>query len=332
MSKSKLLAVVAACALALPVANHAQVPVGVQEPAWSPDGKRVAVSYLDRIWTMTPDGKQAKAIVSSLSTVAPGAKADESSAIEREPAWSPDGNRLAYAADRGEGFDIFVVTLKNGVAAGTPVAVTTTPGDERWPSWTADGRLVFAHRNARSAGRNGDPSLQYDLFLSSPVSGSEAWQSPLALTETTDSETYPRVSPDGTKVAFISERESEDDLDLWWMPVPAAAVMKPIPLGARPPKPVPSSVQSVGTDGKPLRANRITRVRGNEAYPSWAPDNSRVAFYAVRDGIGSVWVATAEPPRPDPTEDPLPRAKPAAQPQLVSRRGGAPPTTSTSVR
>ena len=66
-----------------------------------------------------------------------------------------------------------------------------------------------------------------------------------------------------------------------------------------------SSVQSAGTDGKPLRANRITRVRGHEAYPSWAPDNSRVAFYAVREGIGSVWVATAEPPRPEPTEDPI---------------------------
>ena len=106
------------------------------------------------------------------------------------------------------------------------------------------------------------------------------------------------------KVAFISERDSEDDLDLWWMPVPPAAIAKPMPLGARPPKPVSSSVQSAGTDGKPLRANRITRVRGHEAYPSWAPDNSRVAFYAVREGIGSVWVATAEPPRPEPTEDP----------------------------
>ena len=38
-------------------AGHAQSPVGVQEPAWSADGKRVAVSYLDRIWTMTADGK-----------------------------------------------------------------------------------------------------------------------------------------------------------------------------------------------------------------------------------------------------------------------------------
>ena len=248
----------------------------------------------------------------------------EASTIEREPAWSADGNKLAFAADRGEGFDIFVVALKNGIAAGAPVAVTTMAGDERWPSWTADGRLVFAHRGVKPEGRPADPSLQFDLFLLSPVAGSDAWQAPLPLTETTDSETYPRVSPDGTKVAFISERDSEDDVDLWWMPVPSAAIAKPIPLGARPPKPVSSSVPAVGDNGRPLRAIRMTRVRGHESYPSWAPDNTRVAFYAVREGIGSVWVATAEPPRPEGAEEPLPRAKPAAQPQLVSRKGGAP--------
>ena len=258
----------------------------------------------------------------SLPSVAQSAKEDL--AIEREPSWSPDGSRIAYAADRGDGFDIFVVTIKNGAAGGVPVAATQMGGDERWPSWTADGRLVFSHRDARPAGKNGDPSLQYDIYLATPLPGSESWQTPVPLTETEDSETFPRVSPDGLKVAFISERDSEDDLDLWWMLVPAAAIAKPIPLGARPPKPVSSSVQSAGTDGKPLRANRITRVRGHEAYPSWAPDNARVAFYAVREGIGSVWVATAEPPRPEPTEDLIPRAKPAAQPQLVSRRGGAP--------
>ena len=284
--------------------GHAQALAGVQEPAWSPDGKRIAVSYLDRIWTMTADGKQAKAVTTS-----------EAATIEREPAWSADGAKLAYAADRGDGFDIFVVALKNGAASGGPVAVTTTAGDERWPSWTADGRLVFAHRA---------PGSPWDLFVAAPIAGSDGWQTPLALTETKDNETYPRVSPDGTKVAFISERDSEDDVDLWWMPVPAAAIAKPIPLGARPPKPVSSSVLAVGENGRPPRATRMTRVRGAEGHPSWAPDNARVAFYAVREGIGTVWVATAEPPRPEANEEPLPRAKPAAQPQLVSRKGGAP--------
>jgi len=311
-------AFIAACVVGLTVTRAQQAAVGVQEPAWSPDGRRVAVSYLDRIWTMTADGRQARPLFQDLKTPGP------QDLVEREPAWSPDGNRLAYAVDRGAGFDIVVVALKNGIATGTPVAVTTTVGDERWPSWTPDGRIVFAHRDAAPAGRHGDPSLQYDLFVSLPVPGSSAWQSPLPLTETADSETYPRVSPDGTKVAFISERDSDDDLDLWWMPVPPAAIAKPVPLGARPPKPVSSSVQSAGNDGKPLRSNRITRVRGHEAYPSWAPDNTRVAFYAVREGIGSVWVAAAEPPRPEPAEDLIPRSKPAAQAQLVSRKGGAP--------
>ena len=287
----------------------AQVPIGVQEPAWSPDGKRIAVSYLDRIWTMTADGKQARAITQDAKTPGP------QDLIEREPAWSPDGDRIAFAADRGNGFDIFVVAIKSGGGSSTPVAVTSSPGDERWPSWTADGRIVFAHR---------DPGAPWDLFVASPALGSTAWQEPLALTETKDSETFPRVSPDGAKVAFISERDSEDDVDLWWMSVPLAAIAKPVPLGARAPKPVSSSVPAVGENGRPLRATRITRVRGEESHPSWAPDNTRVAFYAVREGIGSVWVATAEPPRPEPTDDLLPRAKPAAQPQLVSRKGGAP--------
>ena len=201
-------------AFCLSISTHAQVPVGLQEPAWSSDGKRIAVSYLDRIWTMTPEGKQAKAVTTT-----------EGVTIEREPAWSPDGNRIAFAADRGDGFDIFVVTIKNGSAGGAPVAATQMGGDERWPSWTADGRLVFSHRDARPAGKNSDPSLQYDIFLATPLPGSESWQTPVPLTETEDSETFPRVSPDGLKVAFISERDSEDDLDLWWMPVPALSLI-----------------------------------------------------------------------------------------------------------
>ncbi len=147
-----------ASVVGLSLVGHAQSPIGVQEPAWSPDGKRIAVSYLDRLWTMTPDGKQARAI---FRTSRPQAL-KRSDLIEREPAWSPDGSRLAYAADRGEGFDIFVVAMKNGVAAGAPVAVTTMAGDERWPSWTADGRLVFAHRDARPAGpqRRSEPAVR----------------------------------------------------------------------------------------------------------------------------------------------------------------------------
>src|SRR5688500_8014722 len=115
----------ALCLVVASQVGHAQVPVGVQEPAWSPDGKRIAVSYLDRIWTMTSDGKEARAVQ---ALKPPSPQAENEYAIEREPAWSPDGNRIAFAADRGNGFDIFIVSLKNGSAASAPIAVTTTPG------------------------------------------------------------------------------------------------------------------------------------------------------------------------------------------------------------
>ena len=161
--------------------------VGAQDPAWAPDGKRVAVSVLDTIWTMTPDGKQPLALVAAAP---PG--------VERDPAYAPDGARIAFTADRGTGFDIYVATVRDG----TVTPVTSMPGDERWPSWTPDGRLVFAGRATRNGRQSADPGAQWDLYVVREVAGSPAWQTPVALTDTLDSETYPRVSPDGAKVAY----------------------------------------------------------------------------------------------------------------------------------
>jgi gamma-glutamyltranspeptidase/glutathione hydrolase len=275
--------------------------VGVQDPAWAPDGRRVAVSSLDTIWTMTPDGRTPTPLV---SPAAPG--------VERDPAFSPDGTRVAFAADRGAGFDVYVTSVKGGAVT----AVTTLPGDERWPSWTPDGRLVFAARPVRNGRSGPDPGARWDLHVVRPVSGSPAWQVPTPLTDTADDETYPRVSPDGTLVAFVSERDADDDVDVWVMPLPAADLTA-APLGARAPRPG-------GDIAPPPRPTRVTRATGFESHLAWAPDSRRLAFHAVRSGAGAVWVATVELPQTSGADEPRARPKPAAPPQLVSRRGGAP--------
>src|SRR3954447_4556917 len=95
-------AVCAGAALALSVLSAltvAQTPptAAFREPAWSPDGRRLAIIVADRLWTVRPDGSQERPL-----TTVPG--------NEREPAWSPDGRRIAFASDRGgEGFDLYTV-------------------------------------------------------------------------------------------------------------------------------------------------------------------------------------------------------------------------------
>ena len=128
MRRATAAAVLLAALLLVPL--HSQVGAGLREPAWAPDGKRLAVVYVDRVWTMQVDGRDARELM----------RADT---VQREPAWSPDGKRIAFAADRGDGFDIYAVSSRGG----SPERITSLPGDARTPSWTPDGRIVFAHRD-----------------------------------------------------------------------------------------------------------------------------------------------------------------------------------------
>jgi dipeptidyl aminopeptidase/acylaminoacyl peptidase len=240
---------------------------GVQDPAWSPDGRRIAFSYLDQIWTAAPDGRNGRHL------------RPRASAVERDPAWSPDGKTIAFAADHGDRFDIYTTALDGGSAR----RITEGSGDDRWPSWTRDGRVVFSRRDG---GR-------WRLFAIAATGGEAA---PLfSDTHPDEDEREGRVSPDGKRIAYVSDRDSEDgEVDVW---------IADLPPGSR-----------------PARRTRVAPARGVEGYPAWSPDGRRVAFYAVREGRGSVWVASAAVTG---AADDV-RARPAEQPVLASRHGGVP--------
>lgn len=199
---------------------------------------------------MRPDGADARALTTS-------------EGHEREPAWSPDGTRIVFAADHGSGFELYVVDARGG----EPERVLALDGDERTPSWSADDRVVFAHRGPRGA--------QWDLFLADlavPV----ARRVPERLTETADDETHPRVSPSGQRVAFTSNRDADDgDSDIWVMPV------------------LDRAARASGIDAAP--AVRVVQRKGYDGYAAWSPDGGRLAYYSVRDGRGSTWVVDVAP-------------------------------------
>jgi gamma-glutamyltranspeptidase len=272
-----VLKVLVGCAAAatLVLTLSAQTPSsgvrGAREPAWAPDGRRLAFSYLDQIWISAPDGKNGRAL------------RPQSKDTERDPIWSPDGRQIAFAVDSGRGFDIHVVPSGGGDAR----QITRLSGDERWPSWAGDGRLIFSHRQ----------SGRWRLFAAD-VAGGEP--KPLFQDTASDDERYGRVSPDGKRIAYVSDRDSGDgDSDLW------VADLAP------------------GPRDRVTRA-RVVRVRGIESFPAWSPDGSRLAYFAVRDGAGSVWVLTVDNSASGGDGEPAPRPRPGEQPVLVSRHGGAP--------
>ena len=123
---------------------------------------------------------------------------------------------------------------------------------------------------------------------------------PLFSDTAADDEREGRVSPDGKRIAYVSDRQSEDgDVDLW------VADLSPGPRDR-------------------VNRTRVARVRGLEGFPSWSPDATRLAFFAVREGLPSVWVASIDDLAGGADQATVTRPRPATQPVLVSRRGGMP--------
>ncbi len=239
MRRYSPLVITSALAVFTVTAFSAQAPVtvtGVREPAWAPDGRRIAVSWLDEIWTMTPEGRNEKRVVTT--------RGDWVS--ERDPAFSPDGRTIAFSADSGGAYDLYLVPVSGGAAR----KVTSLDGDERWPSWTRDGRLVFSHRA---------PGGRWQLHAVAADGAGE----PVRLTPDGSSEWQAQVSPDGSRLVFVSDRDREpgDDADVF--------------------------VRDLTSNGQAAGVVRVTRGEGEERLPAWAPDNSRVSYLASRPGLGT---------------------------------------------
>jgi TolB protein len=154
-------------------------------PAWSPDGARIAFQAKRNgdqfdLWTMNADGSNQAELTANVNE-------------DRNPAWSPDGEWIAFDTDRMGTFDIWLLPLSGGEAGAS--AVTFGNNDDVEPAWTPGGvDLYFA--SDRGAG------TPFNIWRV-PAVGTDADAVQITAFDVDDSS--PAVSPDGTLLAFTSQ-------------------------------------------------------------------------------------------------------------------------------
>ncbi len=198
------------------------------EPAWSPDGSRIAFMRGEAIWTMNADGSDPVELTAF----------DADDSLSR-PSWSPDGRRIAFAVlgiELGR-YHLFVIDA----AGGEPTDLVSTAGPDF--SWSPDGttiafvstddkglRDIFTmnsdgteqtNRTNNPEGHDNDPVWSPDganiLFTSGPTNNTDVWvmtadgNNPRNLTNSKELDGSGIFLPDGSKIVYSLRG------DLFWM-------------------------------------------------------------------------------------------------------------------
>jgi len=175
--------------------------------SWSPDGNKLAISTENHIIVILD--------VNS-GTITPLVGANDPNYSQIIPAWSPDGNTIAFVRSKGNGTyrldepaDIYVVRATGGIAQPMPGA--SGSGFNYYPAYSPDGKWLAFTRHTAGRTTYSDPNAE--IFIV-PASGGAAKR--LAANDASDGRklsgvgnSWPAWSLDGTTLAFNSKRNGK---------------------------------------------------------------------------------------------------------------------------
>ena len=208
------------------------VQASVHQPAWAPDGRRLAfASARDGNWEL---------YVFNVETNGVRRLTTSGDADDTQPAWSPDGTQIAWTRTQAGKSDVWLVPVTGKGAHALAVA----PGLDYDPTWTPLGAVVFASNRAGAG---------FDLWAADATTGAAT-----PLVQLPGDERDPAFASDGSGLAFSHAEGGNTD------------------------------VYVAGADG--TSPQRLTTANGTDAQPVWSPNRLSLAFVSGRKGGRKVWV------------------------------------------
>lgn len=287
--------------------------------AWTGEGKGIAATRIlmkirkdqdDRIWRIDSDGQNLVPVT-------------RSGLLYMAPAWSLEGERIAYSEYSDGAWTLWLQTLRTGTRNRVQSKNNT------FPAFSPDGKhLAFA--------RDGEKGS--NIFVVD-ISGTICCEGVLNPTRFADNN-RPAYSPDGLRIAFVTNRAGTRQI--WVMDrdgsLPSVLIIPEVGSGnaGSPAWSANGSTIAFAKDvsggGRQvylysIASGRETMVTatGRNDYPSWAPDSRHVVLKTNRSGREQLWifdtVTGANRPLPTPGSATYPAWSPVLS-TTNSRSGG----------
>lgn len=257
-------------------------------PVWSPDGTQIAFinnkigvenknSINFEVFTMNADGSNK-------------VRRTFNTAFESDISWSPNGDKLAVKSYRDENDEVYIIDLKTG----NQTNISNSTEREGDPTWSKNGSTIYFQSD-----RDNEKGELYEYSIDSTTIK--------RITHNNFSEYGAIRSPDQQKIAFVSNRDGDDDIYIMNVTDSSVTQLTNNELNDWYPQWSPEGekllftygdwetdiweLRIINTDGTG-QETLIKQVDSGNA--SWHKDGNKIAFGSARLGAGEIFIFNME--------------------------------------